>query len=174
MRILASIVLHVWSDADSMIRICHVILNSSSQWIFGWNVTKNADTLHRNCDCIKITRLEGSREFITLKDTNVHLYISFLPSVHACSSFATTHFLRSHSVMFMLAAPAQECSWNVVRQMVDKVNRNVCGHFPHADMKVLLIRNQFWSDEVERYLIYFVEKCLGCWHMPLPQNMGKV
>lgn len=39
---------------------------------------------------------------------------------------------------------------------------------------MLLIKNQFWNDAIERYLIKIVEKCTGCRHTSLLQNTCKV
>lgn len=54
------------------------------------------------------------------------------------------------------------------------MHRHICGHSPYSDMKLLLTRNKFWNEDVERYLNETVEKSPEirptCW----PQSTRKV
>lgn len=44
-----------------------------------------------------------------------------------------------------------------MKAIVEKVHQHVCGHSNYTDMRVLLERNNFWNDQVEKYLSQVLE-----------------
>lgn len=68
----------------------------------------------------------------------------------------------------------EDCSWETVKKKVDKVHKHVCGHAPYYDIKMMLMRNNFWNDSFETYLNETVEKCTACGKTSQPRGSRKV
>ena len=154
--------------------ICHLFLEGSSQWIVGRNMTRRSDILHDGQNCIRFTAQDGTYEFVSLIDHDMHSYIprsAFLSIYNPESLLSDSPPVVLSS---MLAKPIEECSWQAIKHTIDKVHRHVCGHSPYSDIKLLLVRNNFWNDVVERHLKQIVEKCAGCRHTALPKATRKV
>ena len=123
--------------------IRHLVLEGSSECIFGRNVTRRSDILHNGMNCIRFTVPDGSHESIPLIDHDMHSYIpkaafACTEKRHAYVSGTSSGVLSSVS-----AKPIQDCSWTTIKQTIKKVHRHVCGHSPYSDLKLLLIRNNF-------------------------------
>lgn len=130
--------------------------------------------MHSSSNCIRMTASDGSHEFISLNDHSMHSYVPITAFLRACNQDLETSSIRKDFVNAMMATPLKECSWKTIKHIVDKVHRHVCGHSPYSDIKLLLIRNEFWNETVERYLSEIVEKCSGCRHMSLLVGTRKV
>lgn len=72
------------------------------------------------------------------------------------------------------ATQIQESSSKAVKNTVEKVHKHICGHAPYSNIKLLLIRNNFWNDSAERYLNDAVEQCTGYRRTSLPKSKRKV
>ena len=154
--------------------IRHLVLEGSSECIFGRNVTRRSDILHNGMNCIRFTVPDGSHESIPLIDHDMHSYIP--KAAFACTEkrHANVSGMSSGVLSSVSSKPIQECSWTTIKHTIEKVHRHLCGHSPYSDLKLLLIRNNFWNEAVERYLNEIVDKCAGCRHTSLPRGTRKV
>lgn len=68
----------------------------------------------------------------------------------------------------------EDCNWPKIRKHVYKFHRNMCGHAPLSDVKLLLVRNNFCNDQFEHYLTNTIEKFSSCLRDALPKSSQKV
>ncbi len=61
-----------------------------------------------------------------------------------------------------------------MKSIIDKVHKHVCGHSTFTDIKTLLQRNDFWSEDAKKYLAETLEKCPSCLTTSLPKKSRKV
>ena len=166
--ILGSVLLQAVTDDGVPVSIRHLVIEGSSQWIIGRNVTRNVDIIHSNGNCLKLKN--GS--IITLIDHDLHSYVPY-------SSFCTRDIDTATEKMLFCATASIPSShskrpWAELKKIIDKVHTHVCGHASFSDMKVLLQRNGLWSDEVFRYLAHRVDTCSNCLHTAEPKIPRKV
>ena len=130
----------------------------------------NGDILHSECNQLRLPRGDGSYVSVSLVDHDMH---SYLPR----QVFAP---LNDCSVVFgditngVKATQIQKSSSEAVKNTVEKVHKHICGHAPYSNIKLLLIRNNFWNDSAERYLNDAVEQCTGYRRTSLPKSKRKV
>lgn len=100
-RILGPAVLTTQSDQGIQINIRHLIIEGSSQWIIGRNVTQYADIIHVNGNYLRFSNTK-SNEPVTLQLLNHDMH-SYLPSdmfyhsdYHRMQSMNATVYLSIH------------------------------------------------------------------------------
>lgn len=52
----------------------------------------------------------------------------------------------------MSSQSVHEKPWSEVKGLVNKAYKHVCGHAALTDLKTLLQRNDFWSEEIVQYV----------------------
>lgn len=159
---LSSVVLSILFDSGTKALIRHFVLQGSSHWSVGRNVTRKADILDTSSNCFQLTANDGSYEFIFLLDYDMHFYIPVSAFICAQSSNAQSYNSDACVVSSMFVKSIQDCSWQTVKHIVYKVHRLVCGDFHYFDIKLWWTRNKFWKESVQRYLTNTVETCSGC------------
>ena len=165
---LGSIELHAVSVGSTILRSRHLVLRGSSQWVVGRNVTNKCEILHADGNRLRFKLKCGTCDYLALKNFQMHSYVpreSFRPAPR--SSF-TSVLSALHGVSI------DECSWQTIKKTVDKVHKHVCGHAPYSDIKLLLVRNSFWNEHVQRYLTDVIENCTACRKTALPKGTRKV
>lgn len=168
MPIIGSISFNAESDDGINVSIRHLVIEGSSQWIIGRNVTTHCDIIHSNGNYLRMKN--GST--ITLHDHDMHSYVPY-------TAFCKTKLDYTAETMLFCATasiPSIQSArpWVELKHVIDKVHSHVCGHASFSDMKVLLQRNGLWSDEAMKYLARVIETCAGCSHTSDPQNARKV
>lgn len=168
-KIIGSIMLTAKTETGQ-IMIRHLVIEGSSQWILGRNVTKKCNIVHIGGNFLELP--DQSRIPITNKD--FHSYISG----KLFFSKENTWDEGMKYKLFCAAATIQNetssRSWAELRKIVDKVHKHVCGHSTYSDIKILLQRNNLWNDEVMKYLARTIESCSSCHNTALPKPTRKV
>ena len=65
-------------------------------------------------------------------------------------------------------------SWIELKRIVHRVHKHTCGHASYSDVRILLQRNNLWSQEVEHYLGDTMQKCIHCNKSASPTPARKV
>lgn len=166
---LGSVVLSARTDHNNMIHIRHLVIEGSSQWIIGRNVTRFGNIIH-----IGTNRLELP-DFVSLVDNKFHSFVPyklFLPADIAISKMSVN---RIFCVTAQLSDETKTQSpWSEVKKVIDKVHTHVCGHSSYSDIKTLLERNQLWNVDAQKYLATVLEKCSSCATTHEPKASRKV
>lgn len=169
-RIIGSVVLNIVTDSMNRITIRHLVIEGSSQWILGRNITLLCNIIHLGRHALQMPC--GESEYISLIDFDRHSHVPidrFIPHnssvdiMSECSSNtgSTGYFasltLESTSDMETppLSSPFRKpllSSWDSVKSLVNRVHRHVYGHATFSDMRTLFIRNRLWTNEVQHYL----------------------
>lgn len=164
-RILGSTVLTATSDSGNSINITHLVLEGSSQWVIGRNVTRKANIEHLERNALAFV-VDGNIDYISMVD---HYFLSYIPldcfiasrnseSTLSCLSAVTTH----------------DMPWKDVKKVIDKVHKHVCGHATLTDYKLLLERNGLWNETIASYIAKTMEECTACRCTSPPMPSRKV
>lgn len=170
-RILGSFNITAMSDSANLIRIRHLIVDGSSQWVIGRNVTRESDILHYDGSRVLFPPVNGDRDSMLLIDDGLHSYLDlsrFPAFVSASQSVALTC-----SAVEPQSSPTAR-PWLETRRVIDKVHRHTCGHASYSDMRTLLQRNNYWSEAAQRYLADVVQRCEHCIASSTPLPSRKV
>lgn len=163
--ILGSVMISGHSDNGRCVEIRHLVLDGSSQWVIGKNVTKYANILHADQKVIEFMVGDVKDSFSMIE----HEFLSYIPLV----AFAP----KAKRLSVMLCLNGNICnnySWNETKSIINKVHRHVCGHANYTDMRLLLERNNMWSDVVSDYVGNIIESCTACRSTAPPQPSRKV
>lgn len=123
-------------------------------------------TLHQNYKCLRFLISACSHDYISLFDHDMNYYIlkfAFL-SVETSKMSMIVSFLVLLS--YIIVKQIYDYSWSTIKHIVDKVHGHVCGNSTYSDVNVLLIRNHFWDEALD--------KCPGCHRTALSQATRKV
>lgn len=141
-QILGWVVLTEMSPDGTDLYIRHLVIDGSSNWVTGHNVTSRRNILQLDGNCMILCGLNGQRIVLLVIDADHHFYLPM--------KLFTTRESSSYSQAVIATAMAM--LWSEVRPINDKVHKNVCGNSTFADMKVVLQRNGEWSDTASTYL----------------------
>lgn len=75
-KILGSVPIFVRTNSGSLASIRHLVIEGSSLWLIGRNVTRRCDILHIDCNRIRLSRTPNE-DYIDMKDHNQHSHIDF-------------------------------------------------------------------------------------------------
>lgn len=108
-RILGSISLHLLTDARVRISVRHVVIDGSSQWALGRNLTSMCNIVHIGSHTLQLPTSDN--QVVSMIDHNRHSHISldrFVPPCQTCSP--SLQILRSnqpHSATPCFKLPCQ-------------------------------------------------------------------
>lgn len=171
-RILGSILLTALSDDCSPIHIRHLVLEGSSQWLIGRNITGKSNIMHIGTNAIVFAGPNHSTKSITMVDHDLHSYVPYVAFSRAATGKHQSASLNSLCASSTHATETRP--WSEVKRIIDKVHKHISGHASFSDIRTLLERNDMWSKEVEKYLSRTVETCHGCRATSLPKPSRKV
>lgn len=161
------------ANSGRPISITHLVLDGSSQWVIGRNVTRNCDLIHDGCHEIRLPITSGSWEALPQIDYNnhSHLPLSCFPKITKA-----LRTIASHTASLSSCSPSiiSTHSWPEKVRIINKVHKHVCGHASYGDIKTLLQRNKLWDNDIQRYLAQLIEKCQHCRAASLPKPARKV
>lgn len=167
-NIIGSILIPARTDEGVTIYIRHLIIEGSSQWVIGRNITQYCNILRVGKNVLELPSNGGS---ISLKNHDLHCFVPY-------SIFCTTIGKESESIMFCATATMglvkEVRPWKELKAIVDKVHAHVCGHSNLTDIRILLERNAIWNEQVEKYVGSVLEECEHCRKTALPKSSRKV
>ena len=73
--ILGSVILSITSEEGTVSNIRHLIIDGSSQWLIGRNVTTKANIMHADGDCLSFPSSDGSFDTLSLTTHEMHSYL---------------------------------------------------------------------------------------------------
>jgi len=123
-RIIGSVVITARSDQGGDVSIRHLVIQGSSQWIIGRNVTSS-------CNMVRIGRnvleLPGNSGTVSLVNHDLHCYVPFETF---CAGYLEP--LKVNAVMFCATSKLDDAvekrPWSEVKAIIDKIHRHICGH----------------------------------------------
>ncbi len=150
-KIIGSVILTVKSDNSNYINIRHIVIEGSSQWVVGRNVTRRSNLNHIEQNAIAFI-VGNSQDTITMID---HEFLSYIP----ISKFVNC---KTDRLECMNGHVVSNRPWSEVKSVIDKVHNHVCGHANFTDFKILLERNNLWDKNVAKYVSNMIENCRAC------------
>ena len=164
-RIMGSIILTATSDTGRPVDITHLVLEGSSQWVIGRNVTRKANIEHINRNAIAFM-VNDQLDYISITNSG---FLSYVQIDMFCISHDTENVLECLSGSML-----EEKSWSEVKAIIEKVHKHVCGHANYADLQLLLERNELRNGSVASYVHQLIESCSACHSSAPPQPNRKV
>lgn len=76
--------------------------------------------------------------------------------------YSDSHPLWANYAMIEPVLQEHTATWESVHRIVDKVQKQVCGHALHTDMKNILIHTNLWTPQVQHSFATVVAECLSC------------
>eukprot|EP00178_Gracilaria_changii_P016470 TRINITY_DN4728_c0_g1_i1.p1 TRINITY_DN4728_c0_g1~~TRINITY_DN4728_c0_g1_i1.p1 ORF type:complete len:805 (-),score=91.02 TRINITY_DN4728_c0_g1_i1:529-2943(-) len=172
--ILGSIVLSLRTNLDNIVYIRHLVIQCSSQWVIGRNVTQHCNILHQGRNVLQLPSAESTADEISLVNHDMHCYTPHLSFTFRSHPMSNAHMTRLFCATATIGGTLDNHQWSKVKHIVDKVHKHVCGHATYTDIKTLLQRNQLWDDTIEKYLSRTLEECTSCTTTARPQPPRKV
>lgn len=161
--ILGSVVLEALVPDATIAEITHMVLEGSSKWVIGRNETKHGDVGNIN---IPFMFFQSSSDGEQHVNNNVeHDMLLYQPIQLFCST-GVTDLDRESPLSEISGAVVKKPSadvttalpWVKLRPITDRVQSHVCGHADFGDIRILLDRNQLWSNDARRYPSGIVDK----------------
>lgn len=149
------------------------MIEGSSQWVLGRNVTRPYDIIHIGAHEIRFP----SNDALPMIDYNRLSYIPMCTVLCASKESPTISTLAGFNAEIeesTLGSQNLNRPWNEIKRIVDKVHKHVCGHSPFSDMRLLLQRNGIWNNAIQHYLSTTVSKCKDCIASSVPPPARKV
>lgn len=101
-RIIGSVIIVCRSDLNRPGEIRHLVLEGSSQWLLGRNVTRACNNLHTNDNRFQFPSSNGIMDYLSLYDSEKHSYVlldRFITVSHASSmSSSSVVVLTGHTM----------------------------------------------------------------------------
>ena len=175
-KIIGSVMFKARTHQGGFVQIRHLVIEGSSQWVVGRNVTNYCNILHidENTLILPPDASGNSKGSITLVDHDMHTYIPHSVFISRADNFTSDN----EKTLFCAAANVNEDvgskPWKDLKKIVDKVHKHVCGHSNYSDIKLLLERNMLWNDHVDKYLQSTLENCTACRTTAKPKACRKV
>lgn len=124
----------------------HLVVEGSSQWVIGRNVTLVCSMLHRNDNRLQFPSINGVADYLTMKDADTHSYIMLDRFTHVrdCSGSLSPDsiaLIGSSASASSTPSPIMR-SLHDIKRIIDLVHNHVCGHASYGDIRTLLQRNK--------------------------------
>lgn len=142
-RRLGSLIIKRISYQGVPAQIRHLVIQASSQWVIGRNVTRHCDVLHIGENRLMLpSQGETSVLLATAMVTqDLHRYLplsvfflgNLKPSLDEC--------VRANYAIVAIHSSETVRACNQLRAVVHQTHRHICGHSSYEDMKLLLKRN---------------------------------
>lgn len=167
-RIIGSVLISARSDQGDEINIRHLVIEGSSQWVTGRNVTQKCNIVRIGKNELELPDNSGT---ISLNNHDLNCYIPY-------EIFCNGVGKGKDAVMFyatsQLDTAVEVRPWKQIKSIIGKVHRHVCGHSDYTEIKVLLQRNNVRDIQAEKYLHEVLETCASFRTTSLPNPAQKV
>lgn len=173
-RILGSTILNFKSDNDRIVAVRHIIVDGSSPWVIGRNVTRECNIIHISGHFLRLPKLNNQIDRITMIDHDHHSYIPLESVMLPNDGSDNTCKLAGFSARARGINNIDQMEWPVLKRILDKVHVHVCGHASFSDIKTLLQRNNLWNHATEHYVTETVKQCPHCLKSVCPKPSRKV
>lgn len=158
-KILCSVPLCIKTDEGNVMSVRTLVIEGSSQWVIGRNVTKRCNIQHIGGNKLV---LRDSNDRVQLHDVGFHSYFPYERFVPSSIDFSKHVSSQLYCATAHIHENITHGPWSEIRKVIDKVHRHVCGHSNYHDMKLLLERNMIWNAEVKKYLSQVLDTCPDC------------
>ena len=142
-----------------MIKIRHLVIEKSSQWAIGRNITRKCKIKHSNGNELHVPTEDGHVLTINLLHHKMHTYVP------ATVFYKPSEAAQKQKSLFCAMARVESNinrPWDEIKHIIDRVHKHVCGHSCYSDMKTLLQRNDIWDESIQKYLQQTLERCPAC------------
>lgn len=138
----------------NIVRLRHLVINRSSQWVVARNVTNYCEILRINIHVLKLPPdLDGNCQGqFTLVDRDMYTFIPHAVFMYRTDSLSAESQNAVFSATACLALDLTGRSWKDLKRIADKVHKHVCGHSNYSDNRLLLERKEVWNTQVDNYL----------------------
>jgi len=171
-RIIGSILVSANTDSGNTIWIRHLIIEGSSQWVVGRNVTRYCNIIHIGENKLCLPPSEVGNDSISLVNEDLHCYIPSKAFFKSSSVSGKAIFCATGKLSNSI--DAKNLPWSNRKAIIDRVHLHVCGHSSFSDMKTLLQRNDLYDDNAAEYLAQVLDECTSCKVTSQPKPNRKV
>lgn len=172
-RIIGTVRLQCIADQGTAVGINHLIIDGSSQWVVGRNVTSHCNIEHINGHHLSFN-IPNSASMDTMSMVTFGDH-SYLPVSMFMASDAFDVVGRDNPIVSLsCSVSAASLSWPELKRMIDKIHKHVCGHASYDEIKLLMKRNDLWNGQCSKYLSQQLESCKSCVEVKLPKSARKV
>lgn len=134
------------------LNIKHFVLEGSSPWIVGRNITTKGNIIYTSGDYLqffangdevteKLDKFDGNSRL-----RKAEFYHHSFPS-------------RRDALCSLLFSLTANLSWDDIKRVIDHVNEHVCGHSNSHDKSTPLKRNKLWTENYVQYVSQILENC---------------
>lgn len=162
--IIGSVLVNIYAGKNVIIKVRHLVLSGSSQWVFGRNITSKSNIMQLNNAGMVIPGPDSERIRLPIIEHDMHIYLPLSLFINP----------RQPDIVQVLSGMAVDASPAALNKILNRVHTHVCGHATYSDIKTLLQRNNIWSDQAESQLQTMVATCTNCRAMSKPQPSRKV
>ena len=167
-RILGTGMLTIDSDQGDPLSINHLVIEGSSPWVVGRNVTTKRNIIHASGDYLQFFQPDGNELTLDLIEHDMHSYLPRSKFYH--DAYISTHDPTSAA----LCNFSVTMNWKDTKKIIDRVHAHVCGHSNYNDISLLLKRNQLWDDHCVDYISELLQTCPHCHVVDTPAGRRPV
>lgn len=161
--ILGSATIQFRSDSGNTISVRHIVVDGSSPWVTGRNVTRKCDIILIYGNFIRLPLLNGSSDTLPMSDFQDNSYLPLSCVLQPVTTSPTPTQLTGFTAQIDVSSTATPPRpWSEGKRIVDRVHNNTCGHATYSDTKSLLYRNILWTPTVMKYLTEIINQCTDC------------
>ena len=166
---LGSIIITACLNEETNVKIRHVAIDGSSQWMNGRNVTAKCDIKHSDGNYLKIS----NDLKISIQNFDLHFYVH--PNIFLCKKTGTVPtFEPNCSVLQELSMIQKNSNMARVKKGYRLGSQARLWPCEFEGYESLLDRVKLWNTEVEKYLNRVVSSCSNCAKTYEPKQFRKV
>lgn len=154
-NIIGSVKLNSRTDEGYDVKICHLVIQGSSQWVVRRNVTQNCNIGRIEKNVLELLNEAGT---ISLRNHDLHCYVSYKIFAKDVDGTSAALFLDTAQ----LENSVEVHPWKELKTIVDKVHRHLCGQSNFSELKICVERSKLRDLNVDKYLARVLESFSNC------------
>lgn len=123
------------------VKVGHLVIKGSSQWVFGRNVTRKFDIIHIGVNIISVRTYNNSWDNISITYFNLLGYISMEYVNITIQSATDTSKLSAFVWELAQSSHIKNVPWPTMKRIIEKMQHEICADSSYSDIKTLLGRN---------------------------------